>query len=62
MSIRKTVLVIYFITAIFSIDSIIYVLVDDTLGYIIYGVLMIFIIIFVLRTDILFDKKKKEGI
>lgn len=64
LGIRNSVLIIYFITAIFSIDSIIYVLVDNMIGYIVYGILMIFIIVFILKTDILFDrnKKKKEGI
>lgn len=60
LGIRNSVLIIYFITAIFSIDSIIYVLVDNMIGYIIYGFLMIFIIIFILRTDILFDRKRKK--
>ncbi|MBQ9318564.1 MAG: undecaprenyl/decaprenyl-phosphate alpha-N-acetylglucosaminyl 1-phosphate transferase [Bacilli bacterium] len=64
LGIRNSVLIIYFITAIFSIDYIIYVLVDNMIGYIVYGILMIFIIVFILKTDILFDrnKKKKEGI
>ena len=56
---RTTVLIIYLITAMFSTASIIYVLVDNKIGYIVYGILMVFVIAFVLKTDILFDKKKE---
>jgi len=54
-----TVLIIYLITTLFSTASIIYLLVNSTLGYIVYGVLMIFVIAFVMKTDILFEHKKK---
>ena len=57
-SVRKTVLIIYLITALFSTASVIYVLVNNVIGYIIYGILMLFVIIFVLTTDILFEHKK----
>ena len=56
---RTTVLIIYLITALFSTASIIYVLIDNTIGYIVYGILMVFVIAFVLKTDILFEHKKK---
>lgn len=56
---RTTVLIIYLITALFSAASIIYLLVDSRLGYIIYGILMLFVMIFVFKTDILFEHKKK---
>lgn len=56
---RTTVLIIYLITSLFSTASIIYVLIDKQLGYVIYGILMVFVMIFVLKTDILFDHKKK---
>ncbi len=59
-SVRTTVLIIYLITALFSTASIIWILVDKKIGYIIYGVLMALLIIFVLRTDILFDHKKNR--
>lgn len=59
---RTTVLIIYFITALFSTASIIWILVDKTVGYIIYGILMFIFMILVFKTDILFDhKKKKDG-
>ena len=57
-SVRKTVLIIYLITALFSTASIIYIIVDNKIGYIIYGFLMIIFIIFVMKTDILFEHKK----
>ena len=59
LSQRTTVLIIYLITALFSAASIIYALVDKIVGYTIYGFLMIIFIIFVMKTDILFEHKKK---
>lgn len=59
-SVRKTVLTIYLITALFSIASIIWLLVDQVVGYIIYGVLILGLIVFVLKTDIIFEHKKKN--
>ena len=56
--VRGTVIVIYIITALFSTASIIWLLVDKEIGYIIYGVLLLGLIIFVFSTDILFDRKK----
>lgn len=55
---RTTVLIIYLITALFSVASIIWILVDKLIGYIIYGSLMLVFMIFVFKTDILFDRKK----
>lgn len=59
-SVRTTVLIIYLITALFSTVSIIWILVDKQLGYILYGVLMVSLMIFVFKTDILFEHKKKD--
>ena len=56
---KTTVLVIYLITALFSAASIIYALVDKIVGYTIYGCLMIIFIVFVMKTDVLFEHKKK---
>ena len=56
---RTTVLIIYLITMLFSAASVIYALVDKLIGYTIYGCLMIIFIIFVMKTDILFEHKKK---
>lgn len=55
---RTTVLIIYLITVLFSATSVIWILVDKTLGYIIYGVLMFIFMILVFKTDILFNNKK----
>ena len=57
-SVKKTVIMIYLITMLFSTASIIWILVDKRIGYYIYGVLMLVLMIFVLKTDILFERKK----
>ena len=57
---RTTVLIIYLITALFSTASIIWVLVDKLLGYLIYGLLMLIFIFMVCQTDILFERKREE--
>ncbi len=49
-----TVLTIYMITFLFAMASVIYVLVNAVLGYIIYGILLLSLIIFALKTDIIF--------
>ncbi len=58
-SVRATVLIIYLITILFSAASIIWLLVDKKIGYIIYGILMFLLIIYVFSVDIIFDHKKK---
>lgn len=60
MSVKATVLIIYLITALFSTASVIWLLVSQLIGYIIYGTLMLVLIIFVFRTDILFEHKEKD--
>ncbi len=60
----ETVLTIYVITFLFAMASVIYVLVDAVLGYIIYGILLFALIVFSLKTDIIIshkDKKKKDN-
>lgn len=59
LSQKSVVLIIYTINIMFAIASIIYVLKDALLGYIIYGILLFIIIVFVLKTDVVFDHKKK---
>jgi len=59
---RNTVLIIYLITALFSTASILYTLNDTSdifIGRIIYGVLMILVVVFVFKTDIITTKKEK---
>lgn len=52
---RATVLIIYLIDALFAFASIVYVLKDNQLGYIIYGILLFIVIIFVAKTNVLID-------
>ncbi len=61
---RQTVLIIYVINILFAIASIVYVLKDALLGYIIYGILLLIVVLFVVKTNVVFEhpqesKKKK---
>lgn len=58
-NISLAVISIYLITIFFSTASIIWLEFDKTVGYIIYGVLLVCLIIFVFSTDIIFKKEKK---
>lgn len=55
---RSTVLIIYCVSILFSLASILFVLKDQKLGMIIYIILMILIIWVILTTDILTDKAR----
>ena len=57
---KKTVLIIYLVQALFSAAAVIYLLYSPKLGYIMYGILMVVVIIFVLTTDVIFDFPSKE--
>ena len=57
---RTTVLIIYFINLLFSFASIVYVLKNRALGYIIYGILLFIVIMFVLKTNVIFDHEQKN--
>ena len=57
---RKTVLIICFIDSLFAFASIIYVLVDNKLGYLLYGILMLLVLIFVLKTNIIIEHDKRK--
>lgn len=57
-SVRTTVIIIYIIDALFAFASIVYVLNDAKLGYIIYGVLLLIVFIFVAKTNIVFDQEE----
>ncbi|HPF83153.1 MAG TPA: MraY family glycosyltransferase, partial [Bacilli bacterium] len=73
---RTTVLIIYFVDILFALASIVYFLRDRVLGYFIYGFLLLIVLIFVLKTNVVFDnetnffmnnihhdsKKKKEKV
>ena len=56
-STRKTILIIYFINILFSAVSIFYVIGDNKVSIILYIILMIILLFFVLKTDILFKHK-----
>lgn len=55
---RQTVLIIYIVDALFAFSSIVYVLRDRVIGYILYILLFIIVLIFVLKTNVLFEHKK----
>lgn len=57
-----TVLIIYFIDILFAASSVIYVTRYRDLGYIIYGILLIIVIVFVVKTDIIVDNDQKQKI
>ncbi len=59
-STRTTVLVIYMINILFAVVSIFYVLGDNKLAMAIYVGLMLILLFIVLKTDILFEHKKKK--
>ena len=56
----KTVLLIYLINSLFSIVSILYVLGDNQQAIAMYVILMIFFLYLVLKTNILYEHKKKD--
>ena len=53
----KTVIIMLIIDALFALASIIYVLNDTNLGYIIYGLLSIIVLVFIMTTNVVFDRK-----
>lgn len=59
-SIRQTVLIIYLVDILFAATSIVYVLHNRVLGYILYLLLLIIVIVFVINTDVVYDFKKKK--
>ncbi len=57
LSQRTTVLIIYLINSLFAFASILYILKDRTIGYIVYGILFIIVTIFIVKTNIVFDNE-----
>ena len=51
----KTVMIILGIDLLFALASIIYILKNAQLGYIIYGILIIIVLLFILKTNVVFD-------
>lgn len=58
-SVRKSVLIIYLIDILFAVISITYVFGDSRYGIFFYILLFIIVIIFIFKTDIISDKKRK---
>ena len=57
---RKTVLIIYGVDALFALASIIYVIGDSTQGIIMYTLLLIMVLVFIFKTNIIWDHSKRE--
>lgn len=57
LSQRTTVLIIYLINSLFAFASILYILKDRTIGYIVYASLFIVIALFVVKTNIVYDNE-----
>ena len=55
---RQTVIIIYIVDALFALSSIVYVLKDRALGYVLYILLFIIVLIFVLKTNVIFEHKR----
>ena len=62
LSQRTTVIIIYCIDMLFALASIVYVLKDKRLGYIVYGLLLLIVILFVVKTNVIVDNDKKSEI
>ena len=65
LSQRTTVLIIYVMDLLFALASIVYFLRDRNLGYIVYGTILVIVLFFALKTNVIFDhttskKNKKE--
>ena len=54
---KKTVIIICLIDALFAFTSIVYVLVDRQLGYVMYGILMLLVLVFILKTNVVIEHK-----
>ena len=57
---KKTVIIICLIDALFAFTSIVYVLIDRQLGYLLYGILLLVVIIFIAKTDVIIEHKKND--
>lgn len=61
-STKKSVLIIYLVDVLFAIASIIYVLGNSKAGMFIYTLLFLIVLVLILKTDIISDKKNKKRI
>ena len=60
--IKAAVIIIYIVDILFATASIIYVLKDRYLGYIIYGILLSLFVVLVLNTNVVFEEKKLNNL
>ena len=60
-SVKQAVLTIYGIDALFAFSSILYILKDGVIVYIVYGILLLLVIYVVVKTNIVFEKKPKKS-
>lgn len=58
---KQTVLIIYLINALFALASIVYVLNNREVGYIIYGILLMIVVTFVMKTNVVVEHHEKGG-
>lgn len=57
---RATVIIIYIIDLLFAAASIIYALGNPKFGYIVYGVLLLIVVLFVYKTDVVYDHNESK--
>ena len=60
LSVKTTVLIIYAVDMLFAMASIIYILQDRYMGYILYGILLAIVIVFVVNTNVVYDFKQNK--
>ena len=60
LSHRNVVLVIYLVDILFATAMLVYVLYNNTVGIIMYSILLIIVIIFIMKTNIIIDHSKKK--
>ncbi len=58
LSQRATVIIIYCIDLLFALASIVYVLKDSVLGYIMYGILLVIVVVFIAKTNVVYDRSE----
>lgn len=58
---KATVIIIWIIDLLFALASLVYVLIDNNLGYLIYGILLVLVLVFVLNTNVVYDFKKEKN-
>lgn len=57
LSVKQTVFTIYIMDALFAFASILYILQDGLIVYIVYGILLLLVLFVVLKTNIVFDRE-----